>query len=198
MRAAGNCRPFPWVDSNNRSELPARFVEDVQNPICDRKKGTAKLQRAVTLLAPNARKSPQIGKADLDRGQFHRVLGRATFGPVFLHNRQARVIEQCDPIGNEAAFARLCPMHLAGQRCLAAATHAMAHHHDFFHTQELDRKFERRRNAVMAGCRLEWRDHRCNIADHEDLSWVDIENLSRINPTVRTSDNHDLRRLAIT
>ena len=49
----------------------------------------------------------------------------------------------------------------------------------------------------MPGNRLERGDQRGHIADDEHLARIDVEDLRRIDPTVRTGDDHRFGLLAI-
>ena len=122
---------------------------------------------------------------------FHGPLCRATFGSVLCRNFIAGIVEQGDPVGNETAFARLGAVHLAGEGGLAAPAHAVAHDHDFLHLQHLNGEFQRGRNAVVAGIGLKRRNHRRDIAHDEDLAWIDVEDLGRIDPAIGTGNDHD-------
>ena len=98
-------------------------------------------------------------------------------------------------MGDEPAFAQRIAVQVLRERGLAPAAHAMPHHHDFADLEELHGEFESRRNPVLAGRGLE-RRHQCrDIAHDEDLTRVDVENLRRIDATVRARDHHDLWRL---
>ena len=108
----------------------------------------------------------------------------------------SRAVEQANPIRHEATFAARRAVQFLGQRRLAAAAHAVAHHHDLLNLQLLHRKLKRSGNAVQAGCGFERRDQRGDVANHEDLARIDIEDLRRIDPAVRTGDHQQFRRLA--
>ena len=49
---------------------------------------------------------------------------------MFGDDPLAGLVEQVDPVGDEAAFAGRGAVELLGQRRAAAAAHAVAHHHD--------------------------------------------------------------------
>jgi len=72
----------------------------------------------------------------------------------------------------------------------------VAHDNDFTDLEELHGKFKRRRNTMPTGSGLVRRDQCSDIADHEYLARIDIENLCGIDPAVGAGNNHDLRRLA--
>lgn len=72
----------------------------------------------------------------------------------------------------------------------------MAHDHDFLHFQHLHRKLERGRDAMMARRRLKRWNHCGDVANHENLAGIDIENLGWIDPAVGTGNDHHLRLLA--
>jgi hypothetical protein len=114
-------------------------------------------------LLAHARKAAQVGQADLDRGLLHRPLGRPAGGAERARDRLALVVEHGDPVGDEAAFAGLGAVQLAGQRRLAAAAHAVAHHDDLAHLEHLHSELERRRDAVIARIGLERRDQRGDV-----------------------------------
>jgi hypothetical protein len=80
---------------------------------------------------------------------------------------------------------------------LAAAAHAVAHHHDFLDLQHLNREFQRRRHAVMARRGFIGRHHRGDIAHHENLARVDVEDLRRIDPAVAAGDDQHLGALSL-
>ena len=83
-------------------------------------------------------------------------------------------------------------MQILCQRRLTAAAHAVTHHDDFADLKELDGKFERSRNTVLAGRRFERRHQSGDIAHHENLARIDIEYLRRIDPAIRTGNHHNL------
>ena len=56
--------------------------------------------------------------------------------------QQLGIVEQVDPVGNEAAFAKACILEALVQRCAAAATSAMAHDENFRDFKLCDSKFE--------------------------------------------------------
>ena len=181
--------------SGCRTEISRALVEQVQHAVRDGEIGSAQSERTVSFLFTDTGEASQVGKADLDRGKFHRALGLASRRPEITRDGFAHIVEHIDPVRDESALAGFVAMQILGQRSLAAAAHAMAHDDDLANIQELDCKFQRRRYAVAAGRGLERRDQRGHIADDKNLAGIDVEYLRRIDPAVRTGDHHDLRRL---
>src|SRR5688572_13125308 len=177
--------------SSRRRELAGFLVEQTQLAVRNSEVSAAQRQRAALLLLLDARAGSQVGEADLDRGLLHRTLGLSPGRAQLPGDRIARSVEHLDPVGDEAALARLAAVQLLGKRRLATAAHAVAHDQDLAHLEHLNRELERRRDPVVAGCGLERRHQRGDVAHDEDLAGPDVEDMRRVDPAVGAGDYHD-------
>lgn len=173
-------------------EMAACFVKEVEHAIGDCKECTSQAQAAVLFLFPYAGEGAEILKADPDACLLHRTFGSASLGAQLARDRFTRFIQQSDPVRDEATFAGLCTVQFLGQSGLATATHAMTENNNFLDLQDLDCKFQRRGNAMVPRRRFERRHHRRNVADDEDFSRINVEDLRRIHAAVGTGNDHDL------
>ena len=87
--------------------------------------GTVQLDAAIGLALTHAGEGPQIFKAYLDCGIFHRA---ACFRRITMrvHHFLTRFIKKADPAGNEAAFPQAGIFEALIQRRTATAAAAMA------------------------------------------------------------------------
>ena len=107
--------------------------------------------------------------------------------------RQAARLDAVGSIGQMAdPRADIAFVHtVIGSANTAAAF--MAHDHDSADIQNLDRIFE---CGSCARCRTfagGGRDQIGNIANHEHLAWIGVENVGRIDPRVGAGYQHDTR-----
>src|SRR5688500_12190704 len=77
------------------------------------------------------------------------------------------------------------------------AARSVAHDDDLRHLKLGHGEFERRGNTVAAAAQFERRDEVGDVADAEYLARRRIENLGRLDPAVRTGDDHDLGALPL-
>ncbi len=155
-----------------------------------------KLELARRLALGNEGEGAQIGDRGAHGFQLHLARGLRAVAELGAHPR-TRIVEQADPVMDEAALARGGIMEHAGQRGMSAAALAMAHDDDFLDLQLGHRKFERGRDAVMARRRLERRNQIGDVAHDENLAGQRVEDLRGLDAAVGAGNDHQLGRLAL-
>lgn len=137
--------------------------------IINGKIGTVQLDAAIGLALTHAGEGPQIFKAYLDCGIFHRA---ACFRRITMrvHHFLTRFIKKADPAGNEAAFPQAGIFEALIQRRTATAAAAMAHHEDFGNFKLRHRKFERCRYAVTGTARFKRGNKVGHVANNKHLA----------------------------
>jgi lipoyl synthase len=166
----------------------------MQNAVINRKKRPVQREGSSGLALTNARKSAEIGEADLNPFAFEDV---RCIWSVRRQHLIARLIEQVDPMGNEPTFSRGTAFKAFCQRrCNTAAT-AMAKHDDFWDFELRHCKFQRSGNPVPPAIGFKRRNKVCHIPRDKHLTRVGVKHRRGINAAVRTRDDHDFRRLAV-
>ena len=110
---------------------------------------------------------------------------------VLLRYAIARVVEQIDPVRDEAAFPWRRFGKAVGQRGMNTAAHPVTHDHDLFDLQLRHREFQRGRYAVATASQFKRGDEICDISDDEYLAWRGIKYCGGISPAVRAGNHHN-------
>ena len=110
-----------------------------------------------------------------------------------LANLLARLDEHRHPAADEVARRQRVDIVNEGTD---TATLRVAEHHDVLDAQDLHRIFQRRRHAMRAAVRLEYRHQIGDVAHHEQFTRAGVEDHFRRDAGIAAADHHHRRRLA--
>ncbi len=179
--------------SSSRCSTPSEIAKEVPR--------AARANRRLLILLDAGEGALRLREARLDRRVAPwRARHPGPWSRTRLNDIASRdLVEQPDPLGHES---RPVPGGIAMQALRSAppGSHRTARGPSPRHRSTL-RNCTANSSAADTPCcpgaGLEGRDHRRDVADHEDLARVDVEDLRRIDPAVRTGDHHHPGRLPL-